>query len=178
MRTKVVLTLSGPDRVGIVDRLTGIVLRRRGNVEASRMSRLGGEFAVLMLVSLPAEEAAALSTALDALRSEGYAVSTAGARPERAEGLEGWSAYRIEVKGADHEGIIHEVARYLARHGINIESADAETSHAPVTGSPLFSMTALVAVPPAMEPSEWMPGLESMGREQHLEIAIEEESRR
>ena len=53
MKRNFVLTLTGPDRIGIVDRVTGLLLDRGGNVETSRMARLGGEFAVLMLVSLP-----------------------------------------------------------------------------------------------------------------------------
>ena len=37
MQKKLVLTLSGHDRVGIVDKVTRIVLKHEGNVEASRM---------------------------------------------------------------------------------------------------------------------------------------------
>ena len=51
-----VLTLTGPDRIGFVDEVTGLLLERGGNVETSRMARLGGEFAVLMLVSMPTEQ--------------------------------------------------------------------------------------------------------------------------
>jgi len=53
MKRNLVLTLTGPDRIGIVEKVTGLLLERGGNVETSRMARLGGEFAVLMLVSLP-----------------------------------------------------------------------------------------------------------------------------
>ena len=60
MKRNLVLTLTGPDRIGIVDRVTGLLLDRGGNVETSRMARLGGEFAVLMLVSLPSEHCAGL----------------------------------------------------------------------------------------------------------------------
>ena len=55
MRTDIVMTLTGPDRVGIVEELTEALLGVRANVETSRMARLGGEFAVLMLVSVPSE---------------------------------------------------------------------------------------------------------------------------
>ena len=52
-RTNVVFTLTGTDRIGLVDDITELLLALDGNVETSRMARLGGEFAVLMLVSLP-----------------------------------------------------------------------------------------------------------------------------
>ena len=56
MQKKFVLSLTGPDRIGFVEKVTAVLLARGGNVETSRMARLGGEFAVLMLVSMPAEQ--------------------------------------------------------------------------------------------------------------------------
>ena len=50
MQKTFVLTLTGPDRIGFVEKVTGLLLERGGNVETSRMARLGGEFAILMLV--------------------------------------------------------------------------------------------------------------------------------
>ena len=47
----VVVTASGPDRPGIVARLSKRVLGCGGNVEVSRMARLASEFSNLMLVT-------------------------------------------------------------------------------------------------------------------------------
>ena len=55
MQKNFVLTVTGPDRIGIVERVTGLLFEHGGNVETSRMARLGGEFAILMLVSMPEE---------------------------------------------------------------------------------------------------------------------------
>src|SRR5690242_347557 len=115
MPSKFILTLTGPDRIGIVDRVTGLLLDRGGNVETSRMARLGGEFAVLMLVSLPEDRAGGLDADLQGLRDQGYTISTTPSEHTYAEAHEGWIPHRIEVEGADHEGIIHRVANYLSR---------------------------------------------------------------
>src|SRR5580693_8255534 len=115
MKKNFVLTLTDPDLIGIVKRVTGLLLDRGGNVETSRMARLGGEFAVLMLVSLPSEHCADLDKNLEILTAEGYTVTTAQAEQTYAEAHPGWLPYRIEVEGADHEGIIHEVAQYLSQ---------------------------------------------------------------
>ena len=167
-----VLTLSGPDRIGIVDRVTGLILARGGNVETSRMTRLGGEFAVLMLVSLPAEHRAALEQDLSGLVAEGYKLTTTQAERTYGEARPGWAPYRIEVHGADHEGIIHEVARYLSRRGINIESMESGTAPAPTSGVPLFTMTADVVVPPGLSGQGWEAGLEEIGSRMNLEIRV------
>jgi glycine cleavage system transcriptional repressor len=172
MQRNFVLTLTGPDRVGIVDRVTGLLLDRGGNVETSRMARLGGEFAILMLVSMPEEQFAGLDRSLEELSAAGYKVTTTAAARTYAEAHPGWLPYLIEVHGADHEGIIHEVAHYLSERGINIESVDSETSPAPLSGSPLFAMTARLAVPPALSGQGWEAGLESIGSRMNLEIKV------
>jgi glycine cleavage system transcriptional repressor len=172
MQRNYVLTLSGPDRIGIVEMVTGLLLDRGGNVETSRMARLGGEFAILMLVSMPAERYAGLDADLQRLITPGYRVTTTLAQQTHAEPQPAGLPYRIEVHGADHEGIIHEVARYLSQHEINIESMDSETTPAPLSGAPLFTMTAHVAVPPHLSGRDWQTGLESIGNRLNLEVGI------
>jgi len=175
MKQNLVLTLSGPDRIGIVEKVTGLLLERGGNVETSRMARLGGEFAVLMLVSLPPERSADLDKALESLAAEGFKITTTQAAQTYAEALHGWLPYRIDVQGADHEGIIHEVAHYLSERGINIESMDSETTPAPISGSPLFTMTARVVVPPGPSTLGWEAGLAELGHQRNLEIGVSRE---
>jgi glycine cleavage system transcriptional repressor len=167
-----VLTLTGPDRIGIVEQVTGLLLARGGNVETSRMARLGGEFAILIYVAMPEEPFPGLDADLESLIAQGYKVTMTPAPQTYAEAHPGWLPYRIEVEGADHEGIIHEVARYLSQHGINIESMESETTPAPLSGAPLFTMTAHVVVPPSLTGGGWEAGLESLGSRLNLEIGV------
>ena len=51
MSTKLVISALGEDRPGIVDELSNIVYTHNLNIEDSRMTVLGGEFAILLLVS-------------------------------------------------------------------------------------------------------------------------------
>lgn len=167
-----VMTLTGRDRIGIVDRLTGLLLARGGNVETSRMARLGGEFAVLMLVTLPSDRLAGLEADLESLIAEGYKVTTTPAEHSYSQSHPGWVPYQIEVQGADHEGIIHEVAHYLSTKGVNIESMDSETTLAPVSGSPLFAMTAQLVAPPELSGTNWEAGLAEIADRMNLEIRV------
>jgi glycine cleavage system transcriptional repressor len=167
-----VLTLTGPDRIGIVENVTGLMLDRGGNVETSRMARLGGEFAVLMLVSMPEERFADLETAFAELTAQGYKVGTSPAERTHAESHAGWLPYRIEVHGADHEGIIHEIAHHLAQRGISIEEVESESTPAPTSGVPLFAMSARVLVPPDESVRGWELGLEEIGWRLNLEIDV------
>ncbi len=170
MRANIVLTLTGKDRVGIVDELTQSLLNLGGNIETSRMARLGGEFAILMLVSLPTEQVGAVEPGLQNLVTQGYKITTnpTDSAPVQAT----WQAYRIEVLGADHEGIIHEITHLLSQHGINIESMETGTRPAPISGSPLFTMQALVAAPPESASTNWETQLEEMGDRLNVEIKV------
>jgi glycine cleavage system transcriptional repressor len=174
VRTNIVLTLTGTDRIGLVHDITELLLGVGGNVETSRMARLGGEFAVLMLVSLPAEQVGQLGEQFGELRAEGYVVTVTESRPGPAVRPQVRQTYRIQVEGADHEGIIHDIAHHLSQRGINIESLDTGTRPAPVSGTPLFSMTALVDVPPSLEAEDWQSGLEEAGQRLNVEVNVEE----
>lgn len=171
MSAQIVLTITGPDRVGIVEEVTQVLLELGGNVDTSRMMRLGGEFAMMMLVSLPAEEEPQLGASLGHLVAAGYKVTASPTeRPRDAHAR--WRPYRVEVHGADHEGIIHEIARGLARRGISIESAETETRQAPVSAVPLFSMTALVVVPPGLDEAAWRAELADAAHEANVDVTV------
>jgi glycine cleavage system transcriptional repressor len=172
MRTNIVFTLTGPDRIGIVESVTKMFLDHGGNVETSRMARLGGEFVMLMLVSLPEEQSAGLDRDMEALVARGYKVTTSRTEQKAAGPHSGWLPFKIEVEGADHEGIIHEVASYLSERGINIESMETWVGHAPVSAAPLFTMSAIVAVPPALAGEKWEAALQDKGDLLNVDIRV------
>lgn len=169
MSTNIVVTFTGKDRVGLVDQVTQMLLDRDGNIEASRMAHLGGEFAMLMLVTLPAEQFANLERDAAQWDKQGYKVTLTHTAEAHTHAPANTLPFHIEVQGADHEGIVHEVAHYLAQRGINIEEMTTATNPAPITGQPLFSMNALVAVPANMA-NEWETALDQLA--QHLNVDI------
>jgi glycine cleavage system transcriptional repressor len=172
MRNNLVFTLTGPDRIGIVEDVTQVLLAHAGNVETSRMVRLGGEFAILMLVSIPADQIANLNKDFESLIAEGYQIATSQTDQTYAEQHRGWLSYQIELQGADHEGIVHEVAHYLSQRGINIESMDTALVPAPMSGAPLFTMTAQVVVPPDQTKQDWVAALEGVGHHMNVDIKV------
>ncbi|MBD3265411.1 transcriptional regulator, partial [bacterium] len=139
MQKSLVLTLTGKDQIGLVEKVTKTILEYNGNVDASRMARLGGEFAIIMLISIPAQQFDALVQGMQYLKEEGFAITTRPTEPVEPAKTTGWLPYQIEVKGADHEGIIHAIAQHLAEHRINVETMDTDMIKAPLSGTPLFT---------------------------------------
>lgn len=172
MPPNIVFTLTGPDRVGLVEDVTRVMLELGGNVETSRAVRLGGEFAILMLVTMPADKVGELDSAFLHLTSSGYRVTVGETEDSYEAAHRGWLPYSIEVRGADHEGIIHDIAHGLSQRGFNIESMDTGTSEAPVSGAPLFHMTALVVVPPELTEAQWLPELQEAASHANVDIDV------
>jgi len=67
MERLLVMTMIGPDRPGLVDAVAGLVAEHDGNWLESRMSRLGGHFAGILRLEVPAAKETALVAALRAL---------------------------------------------------------------------------------------------------------------
>jgi glycine cleavage system transcriptional repressor len=171
MPKSIVLTLTGHDKVGIVDSVTSVIAKRDGNVESSRMARLGGEFAMLMLISLPDNEFDNLEQDFQQLRKEGYQVTLLQTE-DVSKKYAGWLSYEIEVTGADHEGIIHDISHHLAVQGINIESMDTSSTPAPMSGTPLFMMKGVVLVPPQLHYHVWSNALEEIGDKLNVNVKV------
>ncbi len=172
MGMKIVFTLTGTDRIGIVDEITNSLLELGVNIEASRMARLGGEFAILMLMELPTGSKEALDRTVSDLSLQGYKITTTETSQTAALPRTNWLPYHIEVEGADHEGVFHHLVHILSEHGISIENADTGTTRAPNSGIPLFSMRALILVPPHADEHAWQHALEMEAQEQHVDVSI------
>jgi glycine cleavage system transcriptional repressor len=172
MIKNLVLTLTGHDRIGLVEMVTKLVLDHGGNVDASKMARLGGEFAILMLVSVPSPRFDELNEGINGLQSEGFKVTTCETKHEDPDRFTGWIPYQVQVKGADHEGIIHQITRSLVEYGANVETMDTNMVKAPMSGTPLFMMTAVVLVPPALTYGKLQDEMEAIGDDMNVDIDV------
>jgi glycine cleavage system transcriptional repressor len=170
-RAFVVLTAVGPDRVGIVDDLAAAVSAAGCNIEESKMAVLGGEFAVIMLVSGAAGEVESLSRSLPGMGDKlSLHVEVRPTREPRA-GDRG-RPYLLEAVSLDTPGIVHSVTAILRGHGINIEDLETDTAAAPWTGAPMFRMRAHLVVGPAVSVAKLKDDIARLQQEHDLDIAL------
>ncbi len=141
-----VITAVGPDRVGIADDLAEIVTRNTCNIEESKMAVLGGEFAVIMLVS---GKPANLHSLAEEIYQRGEKLGLQIFVKNTHEPVVSSSGipYILQTISQDTPGIVHAVTSILRRYNINIEDLETETSFAPWSGAPLFHMHARILVP-------------------------------
>jgi glycine cleavage system transcriptional repressor len=145
-RHGLVLTAVGPDRPGLVKGLAAQIRKWGGNLEDTRMSKLGGEFAVLMLVtgspdSLARIKAAKMEMELEtgltcSLRSTLAPLSTRDTE-----------THRFVATGMDRPGIVEAVTRVLADRNVNLTSLESRVDNAPLTGTLMFVLEAEVTLP-------------------------------
>ena len=110
MKSFLVITITCPDRPGIVEQVTDVVVAHGGNWEESRLARLGGDFAGIVMVSVAPEREAELTEALAGLAGDQMNVLVKPTSSGPAPAAEGHPLYRLRLEGADHEGIVHDVA--------------------------------------------------------------------
>lgn len=172
MRNHLLVSAVGEDRPGIVAHLTEVFVKNGANLEESRMAVLGGEFAVIVLVTVEADAASGLTKELEGLKNEGLSVTVKSTVPVNRERFAGHSTYTIAVRGADHEGIVHRISMFLRDRGINIQSVETGITNAPETGSPLFNMTAVVQVPGSITVDELKKNLNAIGNEECVDVQL------
>jgi glycine cleavage system transcriptional repressor len=175
MRKQLVLTASGRDRPGILEEVTGLIVRHHGNVESGRFQRLAGDFAMLMFVTAPEEEILTLRKALDEIHFVRFDVQTRLTETVVGHEESAAATCAITVMGADHMGIIYQVTQYLAEQGINVETMNTEVISAPMSGTPLFTMSAVVRVPPKLSIEDLREALEFIGDELGVDTQVFQE---
>ena len=141
-----VITAIGEDRPGIINELSKIVLEQKGNILDSRMTVLGGEFAILLLVSGKWDTIARLETSLPKYQEKlelTILTKRTSDRPVKMQYL----PYHVEVISIDHPGIVHKVADFFSSRQINVEEMNTSSHHAPHTGTPMFVLNMVLGVP-------------------------------
>jgi glycine cleavage system transcriptional repressor len=113
----------GPDRPGVIAALTEVLFAGAGNLEDASMHQLSGQFAMTLVVNVPAD-ADSVRASLEPVGTRlGLMISVT----EVFAGDTGLAAesYVVSVHGGDRPGIVHRVTGVIAEAGGNI--ADLST---------------------------------------------------
>ncbi len=141
------LTAIGRDRPGIVASVTKVLYEHKCNIEDSSMTILEDEFAMILIMTVPAKHK------IDSLMADLEKVETSmnltihlkEIHPEKAAVKKPFSNFIITLHGADKTGIIYRTAEALFEMGINI--TDLETKMLPGGAKKLYIMVMEVFTP-------------------------------
>ena len=171
------VTAVGGDRPGIVARLSGVLYEAGANIEDSSMTILLGQFAMILIVSVPdGVDASGLREAFSPVAEElglfvtveelsPQALGRGGHGTERAD-------YIITVIAPDRPGIVYRISSLLASRGVNI--TDMNTKVVSGDERPVYTMVLEVGVPQGVDAVGLADELAALGRELSIDVSMRE----
>lgn len=145
MQEYLVISAIGEDKPGIINALSKVATQNQCNILDTRMTVLGGEFALLMMVSGQSPDLESAIPALSATADKlGLTTILKRTQPRKANASS--RPYRVEVVAIDHPGIVTEIAGFFSSRDMNIEEMETGAYAAAHTGTPMFSLEMTVNI--------------------------------
>lgn len=173
MKRSLIVSVIGPDRPGLVERLSHVVTAAGGNWEGSRLLQLAGQFAGMVQVVTEEADLPRLEDSLAALEAEGLHVSVVHSGGDPAATGEEGRPLTLEVVGQDRSGIVAAISETLAADGINVLELATDCRDAPWSGERLFHTTARLAAPESTDLDALRDRVESLAGDLMVEISID-----
>lgn len=162
------LTVTGKDKIGLVEALAEQVQQRGGNWLESRLCRLGGRFAGIVRVEFSSAPES-LPEKVESLSCHWEHVPDDESHEPRNE-----TSARVHILAADRPGLVKQISRLLAAAGANVEEVESRVKSAPFSGEQMFEANYLVSLPPGGERSKLAAQLESLAEELMCDIDFED----
>ena len=141
-----VISALGKDRPGIVNQLSKSIFELQCNITDSRMTVLGGEFAILLMIEGPWNQLTKLEDQVPELQEKlGLTITTKRTEERAAEA--NLLPYGVDVVSLDHPGIVYNLASFFSDKNINIEDMTTSSYAAAHTGTPMFSVRMNIGIP-------------------------------
>lgn len=143
---KLVLTVIGEDKVGLVQNLSNVIMESHGNWLASNLSHLSGYFAGVVEVEVSEEHIAELTLALSEIQDLKIEVHDSVTNE-----LIKTQEIEFVITGNDRKGIVRELSEIIQHKGASIVSFSSSRQSAPNWGGGLFHAVAKVALPAGLD---------------------------
>ena len=153
MSQLIVLSAIGTDRAGVVQDITKVIMACDGNIEESRMTTLGAEFAMLMLVSGNWHTLGKLERELHKLGNDDDLTFTIRKTGERAIKVDRMP-YAVDVVSLDQQGIVFGLANFFTANDIEIADVSTSSYAAAHTGAPMFAVQMDINIPSTLHIAE------------------------
>ena len=168
---QLILVAVGPDQVGLVERISQFIAHRGCNIEDSKMAVFAGEFALIVLLSGQESALRSIGDSVEELRSQ-TSLHIWIKQPSKKKQLEPTLPYRLVASCMDHPGVVHRISTTLSKQGVNIESMETETYAAPVSGTPIFRLEAILSVPARLNVNALRSRFAEIEGEENIDIDL------
>lgn len=172
MEKLLAVTAIGADRTGLVRDVSQAISSSGGSILQSRMTTLGQEFAMLVLVSANWHSIKKVQSSLNELQERsGLTVTTreTAPRPRQAPA----APYNVDIVAIDQEGIVSGLANFFASREIDIAEVNTRQYNAAHTGAAMFSVQMAVNIPATIHLATLREEFHDFCEEQNLDAIIE-----
>lgn len=138
----IIITAVGKDRPGMAHALAQLLSAHGCNIEDTTMTRLSGEFAMILIVSPPPNLGAnALSQQLKPLEtSHGLFINVRDIDEETDQSESETPRYLLSVYGPERSGLVAQITGVLAAHNVNITDVQTRVASAGAAYIMLFEI--------------------------------------
>lgn len=170
MKTQMLLSALGRDRVGLADDLADALEKKKIEIEDGRMTTFGGRFALIVQVCGRKHNVASLKKDLadlsEELKFHLELMPTGSARRAKAV-----PQYLIESHSSGPSGL-SQVTRVLKKHKVNIEDLETGAFDGPFTNKSTFHMKARITVPSSCPVELLRKEMRALEKERDLDVSI------
>ena len=167
----ILITATGRDMPGMVAAISQTILDANCNIEDATMTRLSGEFAMILVIANPADlSTPELENCLAPLReSHGLRIHCNPLDDVKTIDSENaWPRFVLSAYGPDRTGLVARVSGVLASHGANV--TDLQTRVA--SGHSLYVMIFELEIPPTTNLANLQSALDDAAQELNVELSL------
>jgi glycine cleavage system transcriptional repressor len=172
MEKLLAVTAIGADRTGLVRDVSQAISSSGGSILQSRMTTLGQEFAMLVLVSANWHSIKKVQSSLEELQERSgltVTIRETAQRPRQAPA----APYNVDIVAIDQEGIVAGLASFFASRDIDIAEVNTRQYNAAHTGAAMFSVQMAVNIPATIHLATLREEFHDFCEEQNLDAIIE-----
>ncbi len=172
MDKQLAIAALGDDRPGLVKAISQLVVDLDCNINDSRMSILGGKFALILLVSGDSGAIGRLSEECPRLAADLGLTLTA---EETASTVSEWplTPYAVKAVAIDNPGIVYRLSHFFSERDINIRDLHTERYAAAHTGTALFAVSLRIDVPEGVRTADLRQQLLGFADELNIDITLD-----
>ncbi len=146
MHQQLALTVLGSQNPGLVEKLTRTIRDSGAGILDSRMTAMGDEFTILMLLGGPWDAIAKIEAVLPRLEKE-FDAKICHKRTGQHVSKNNRTPYAIEIVCHEQNGVIHDVFGFFTSNNITLQELYANTYQAAHTQASMFSIHMIVNIP-------------------------------
>jgi glycine cleavage system transcriptional repressor len=169
-----IITAVGPDRPGMAHAVAHILFESGCNIEDTTMTRLSGQFSMILAVSPPAEVSLeALTRRLEALRESHSLVVDVTSVSDAEIPISASPRFLLTAYGPENTGLLAHLTGVLAQNAMNVTDVQTRVASA----GTVYIMLLEVELPPNLAPETLEAELKRSAPELEISLrSIDEET--